>query len=734
MVVSVLGKRCLSLAVVLIMCACGGSGGDSGNGTNVGGGGNGGGTGGGTTQAPFGLDQRTEIAGLNLATSTASGLRAVNAFPNLAAFASPTYLTHAGDGTNRLFVTQKNGLISVFANRTDVASAGTFLDLRAKVDASTDDSGLLGLTFDPDYRSNGFFYVTYVTLAPRKVRLSRFHVSANANVADAASERVVYEYDHGNDWHYGGWLGFGPDRMLYLSAGDNIFDPALQDAASPYGKVLRMRINADGSYSVPADNPWAGSLTWAMGFRNPWRCGFDRANGDLWCGDVGEDREEEINFVRRGAHYGWDYYEGALPFRTSVPPYSNFEPAVYAYDHSIGFAVIGGYVYRGSAHPSLVGRYLYTDFASSNLWAITTSGNGQFGGVSVLANNLSAPQSFGEDEAGEVYVVSSDGHVYRFDDVGGSSTSGLPATLSATGLFADTTRLAAKPGLIDYEINVPFWSDGALKQRWFALPAGTAIGFDAEQAWSFPVGTVTVKHFELAQPQGGTRRVETRVMTLGSDGWQAGTYRWRDDGSDADLVTTPASVTFTTVDPATQAPVNLSWDFMTSSQCLVCHSAAAGRVLGLKTTQVNRDHRYAVSGVTDNQLRTFDHLGLFGPSIGAASSYGALPNAYGSAPLGDRAKAYLDSNCGYCHRPGGPTPVSMDLRWATAVEAMAVVGVAPSNPAAGGSLRVAPGNHDASEMWRRMSTTSSARMPAVASHLVDKAGADLISNWIDSLR
>ena len=481
----------MALIVLFVLSACGGGGGDSnGSGTGTGTGtGTGSGTGGGgATAAPFGLEQRTEIAGLNLSGAPATaGLRAVNAFPNLAPFTAPTYVTHAGDGTNRLFVTQKGGLISVFANRADVASAGVFLDLRSRVDASTDDSGLLGLTFDPDYRSNGYLYVAYVTLAPRKVRLSRFRVSANANVADAASERVVLEYDHSNDWHYGGWLAFGPDRMLYLSAGDNIFDPALQDPASPYGKVLRMRINADGSWSVPSDNPWPGSLAWAMGMRNPWRCGFDRANGDLWCGDVGEDRVEEINFIRRGAHYGWNYYEGDLPFQSSVPPYSNFAPAVHRYGHDIGFAVIGGYVYRGRAHPWLQGRYLYADFASSNLWGITTSGNGQFGGVSVLATNLSGPQSFGEDEAGEVYVVSSDGHVYRFDSMAGSGTGGLPTTLSATGLFADTAQLAPKPGLIDYDVNVPFWSDGARKQRWFALPAGTTIAVSLLNSMTRPV-------------------------------------------------------------------------------------------------------------------------------------------------------------------------------------------------------------------------------------------------------
>jgi glucose/arabinose dehydrogenase len=359
-------------------------------------------------------------------------LRATNAFANLS-FTVPTSLTHAGDGSNRLFVTEKQGVIRVFDNRAGVASADVFIDLRPRVDSSTDDAGLLGIAFDPAYRSNGHVYISWVTLAPtRKLRVSRFTASAgNRNALDVASERVVYEYDHARDWHYGGWLAFGRDGMLYLSTGDNIRDAALQDVSSPYGKVLRMRINAGGSYSVPPDNPF-GTLTWAMGFRNPWRCSFDRANGDLWCGDVGEDNVEEINFIRRGAHYGWDWYEGDRPLRTPAPlPYTSYEPAVHRYDHSVGISVIGGYVYRGQAHPWLVGRYLYADFASGNLWAIASPGNGQFGSVDVVGNDLVSPTSFGEDEAGEVYVVSVTGRILRLDAVAAMSSVGAPAGVGA---------------------------------------------------------------------------------------------------------------------------------------------------------------------------------------------------------------------------------------------------------------------------------------------------------------
>lgn len=335
------------------------------------------------------------------------------AFPNLS-FGLLTFLTHAGDGSNRVFAVQRAGQIRVFANTPSVGSAGVFLDLSSKVDLFAGEAGVAGLAFDPDYRGNGWFYVVY-TPPGRKIRLSRFSVSADPNVADPNSERVIVEYDHATEYHFGGWIGFGPDRMLYLSTGDNSRDPSLQDPASPYGKVLRMRINADGTYSVPGDNPW-GNLTWAMGFRNPWRCSFDRVAGGLWCGDVGDTQRDEIDIVRRGAHYGWAFYEGDVV--GPVPPtqpYSSFAPPVYAYGRSVGGSVIGGYVYRGTRFAGLYGRYVYGDYVSWRVWALTTDASGQLADVTQIASEVGGITTFGEDEAGELLVGTGEGRVLRFE-------------------------------------------------------------------------------------------------------------------------------------------------------------------------------------------------------------------------------------------------------------------------------------------------------------------------------
>ena len=684
-----------------------------------------------------GLDQRVEVTGLNFPIAAGgTTMTAVNAFPNIK-FATPTFLTHVPDGSNRLIVTQRHGDIRVFPNQAAVASTTSFLDLTARVDGTTGESGLLGLAFDPAYTSNGFFYVSYTTkTTPRKVRLSRFKVTSNPNVADPNSERVVYEYDHPSASHFGGWLAFGPDGMTYLSTGDGESVTVSQDLNQPLGKVLRMRINADGSYSVPADNPY-GNLVWALGFRNPWRCSFDRANGQLWCGDVGQSSREEVNFIVKGGNYGWSFWEGSVPYvNPGSVPYSNFLPALYEYDHTVGVAVIGGYVYRGRANPSLVGRYIYADAGTSNIWGISTDGGGRLTGQALLASNANAIQTFGEDEAGEIFGLSAFGDVYRLQASGASGNSAsMPVVLSATGFFADLGSLQPKPGVIDYELNAPFWSDGAVKRRWLALPGQQTVGFHPTEAWSMPVGTVTVKHFDLPIPGGGMRRLETRVMVLRESGWEGATYRWRGDQSDADLVTSGSIGSFTTVDPATGAAVTLNWVFPSPAQCLACHTQASGRVLGLKTQQLNRSHTYASSGVAANQLRTLDHIGVFGTTIGDAGQYGVMADPTNtSSSLTDRAKAYLDSNCSQCHRPDGPTPVNMDLRYGTAVDAMGVVGTAAAVPTVGGALRIAPGAHADSDLWRRITATNAIRMPPISSGMVDQTGSALIAEWIDSLR
>jgi uncharacterized repeat protein (TIGR03806 family) len=720
-----------AVAALVVLSACGG--GSSSSNDNSGGGG--------TSEGPFGLDARVAPSTLQIPVDGASSgaVTLVNAFPNLS-FNGPLVLIHPGDNTNRLFVAERGGIVKVFENDPATTQATTVLDLESRVDSAGGEAGFLGLAFDPNFSSNRYFYVSYATqdTVPRKVRLARYRISnSNPSAVEANSERVLLEIDHVNGYHFGGWIGFGPDGLLYMTHGDAGNLDQVQDTALLYGKVLRMRINSDATaYSVPPDNPY-GNLVWARGLRNPWRCSFDRVgNGDLWCGDVGNSEREEVNLIRRGANYGWPIYEGSRPFENPTNrPYSDFDPPVYEYDHATGAAVIGGYVYRGSAHPALVGRYLYGDYAAQTLWSLQFDGNGNVSENSTLSS--SGPTfmiGMGEDRSGELYVLSGHGQILGLQAAaGGGSAPQMPATLSATGLFTDLAQLTPAPGMIDYEPNAPFWSDGATKRRWVIVPDGQTIGFSADDPWSFPVGTITVKHFELPLAAGGTTRLETRVMVHRSSGWAGYTYRWRGDQREADLVAAGgASATYQTLNPATNTPTSLTWNFPSRTQCMNCHTAASGRVLGLNTRQFNGNHTYAATGRSDNQLRTLNHIGLFSSDIGAASQYTAMPDPSDtSAALGLRARAYLDTNCAICHQPGGPTPVNMDLRFTTDLSNMNIVGVASGTA---GLQRVAPGNHAGSDLWRRASSADSAvRMPPLGVQMVDAQAVQMLATWIDGL-
>lgn len=718
--------------LALVLAGCGGGGG------GVSGGG-----------APYGLDGRVAPSGIQIPIGLMGGgtqVSAVDAFPRIRP-QGQTFMTSARDGTNRLFVTDRNGVIQVFDNRPDVDRMDVFMDLSARVDDSTGENGMLGLVFDPRFSSNRRFYVSYVYVpnpaAPdanaRTVRLSRFTANAEGTSANPSSEVVLYEYAHPAGAHFGGWIGFGPEaggRTLYLSTGDGE-NPAnvVQDPATPFGKVLRCVLNSDGSRcDVPSDNPSFGTrtLTWAIGFRNPWRCSFDRAgNGDLWCGDVGESAYEEVNLVRAGRNYGWPYCEGPQTRGAGGQPCSSYEQPVHFYAHDVGVAVIGGYVYRGSAMPSMVGRYLYTDFQTTTLWSLQANGTN----TEELTNFASGlTYAMGEDDNGEVYALAGNGTMFRFEIAGGGggANPAMPQTLSATGLFTDLAQLTPAPGMVDYELNSPLWSDGALKRRWVIVPDGQSIGFSASDAWSFPIGSITVKHFELPLAAGGTTRLETRVMVHRANGWTGYTYRWRSDQSDAELLTSGASASYETVNPATNAPTRLTWNFPSQAQCMNCHTEVTGRVLGLNARQLNRSHAYATTGRSDNQLRTLNFVGLFTSDIGEAAQYAAMPNpADTTASLESRAKAYLDINCAVCHQPNGPTPTNMDLRYVTSLAGMNILGV-PSTQSSG--TRLVGGSHSSSDLWVRASSTGTNRMPPLGVQLIDTQALEMLAAWIDGIQ
>jgi glucose/arabinose dehydrogenase len=341
----------------------------------------------------------------------------------------PVGVTNAGDGSNRLFVIEKDGLIRVIENGQLLSEP--FLDVSAFITPEPrSEQGLLGLAFHPDYKANGTFFIYYTEAAKKdngaaNTVVARYQVSSNADKADPASAKIILTTEQPFWNHNGGHIAFGPDGYLYIGTGDggDGGDPQqnAENLTSLLGKLLRLDVNAD-TYSVPETNPWkaeSGAATeiWAYGLRNPWKFSFDRATGDLYIGDVGQDLFEEINVQpassKGGENYGWNDMEGLHCFgETPDCDSSKYVLPILEYPHGEdGVSVTGGFVYRGTQIPDLKGAYIFADFASGRIW-LARNNEGVWT-RELLEQTSFGVSSFGEDEAGELYLTDFNGAVYR---------------------------------------------------------------------------------------------------------------------------------------------------------------------------------------------------------------------------------------------------------------------------------------------------------------------------------
>ena len=316
-------------------------------------------------------------------------------------------------------LTQHEGIIYRADLADDAAEPTVFLDLsRNLIDGPRNEEGLLGFAAAPDYEQSREFYVYYTAGNPRRSVIERYRASGAS--ADPASAQLIMEVPQPYSNHNGGALAFGPDGMLYIALGDGGSggDPQnhAQDTDTLLGSILRIDVSSGEGYAVPPDNPFANGggapEIWAYGLRNPWRITFDRATGDLWTGDVGQNAYEEIDRIERGGNYGWNITEGPACFsppedcdRTGL-----IEPRAW-YGHDDGSSVTGGYVYRGAALPELHGWYVYGDFGSGKVWAVDSSSDDS--APVLLMESDRSIASFAEDPAGELYIVSFEGAIYR---------------------------------------------------------------------------------------------------------------------------------------------------------------------------------------------------------------------------------------------------------------------------------------------------------------------------------
>lgn len=363
--------------------------------------------------------------GNSKAESVMPGYAVKVAFPKLS-FNRPVDLQHANDNSNRLFVVEQEGTVTVFKNETAVPSKQTFLDIRNKVEDSGNEEGLLGLAFHPQYKTNGYLYVNYTANNPDRTVISRFKVSAtNPNVADPASEVVLLTVAQPYSNHNGGQVSFGPDGFLYIAVGDGGSggDPQGngQNKSTLLGKILRIDVDKQVTgkkYTIPSDNPFAGNKSgykeeiYAYGMRNPWRLSFDPVTKKLWTGDVGQNAYEEIDIIEKGGNYGWNIMEGTHCYEPKRNcNQQGLKLPVWEYPRKDGVSITGGFVYRGTALPELKGKYIYADYGSGNLWALDAT---SFFNTLLMESNLNVA-SFGVDPKNELYICAFDGKIYTLD-------------------------------------------------------------------------------------------------------------------------------------------------------------------------------------------------------------------------------------------------------------------------------------------------------------------------------
>ncbi len=354
----------------------------------------------------------------------------------------PIYAGSPAGDTNRLFIAEQHtGVIKILDQSTGTINPTPFLDLTGL--ATGNEQGLLGVAFHPDFINNGKFYVN-LTVSGGDTEIREYRAGANPNVADPTSGRLVMGYDQPEQFHNGGWMGFGPsDGYLYIASGDGgeFLDPnnrALDTTDQKLGKILRIDVDGTdgptGQYGIPVDNPFVDATgddeIWAYGLRNPWRNGFDRETGDLYVADVGQGEREEINFQAGnsagGENYGWRVMEGtrcANPGREFPCDDPDYTTPIHEYGHSGapngGFAITGGHVYRGEAMPFLDGTYFFADYVTEQIWSFRYDGatksefQNRTNSIHADAGTVDQISAFGEDASGEMYIVDLGGQVYK---------------------------------------------------------------------------------------------------------------------------------------------------------------------------------------------------------------------------------------------------------------------------------------------------------------------------------
>ena len=659
---------------------------------------------------------------------------------------APVYL-RAEPGTRRLLYVdhksegQEPGGLRAFVDNPETSTSEPVLTM---------ENLIYGFCFHPQYEQNGHLFV--ISNGPhrdaaKKNRISRFTVSRDGSgTVLKDSELIILEWE--SNGHNGGDLAFGPDGFLYCPTGDGTTDSDPLQTGQGLNDLLAVMLrldvdhpDADRPYSIPADNPFrdtpgARPEIWAYGFRNPWRMDFDRSTGQLWLGQNGQDLWEQVYLIGRGENYGWSVQEGSHAFYPERP--RGTEPIVAPvaeHHHSESRSLTGGVVYRHPKHPELNGCFLYGDYSTGKIWGIRHDGRA----VTFhreLADTTLQIAGFGISHDGEVLVVDHGGGIYKLEPNPARPADPFPTKLSETGLFDSVAAHQLKPGIVPYSVNAPFWSDGAIKARWMAIPGEETIDYTTSRGWNFPNGSVLIKSFSLEKEPGNPEsavRIETRLMVRLQNEWAGYSYRWNEQQTDAELVGKEGrSETIPLHQSGTGTPLSQTWHYPSRAECMVCHSRASNYVLGVCELQMNREHDYGDQ--TENQLDRLSRLGYFSkPLSEPAAARPALTDPYDEqADLQLRARSWLHANCAGCHVEAGGGNSRFSAEFTASLDQQLLIDATPVHNTfqLTDARLVSPGKPEQSVLLHRISQRGQGQMPPLSTSIPDHRAVAMIRQWI----
>ncbi len=634
------------------------------------------------------------------------------------------------------------------------------------------DESIYDVCFHPRFAENGYVFIgANGRFGEGRMdfndRLLRYTMDRKTGRIDPGSRTLFMEWhSHG---HNGMALVFGKDGMLYVTSGDGTSDCDEWDSGQDLTRLLAklLRIDVDHPeygklYGIPADNPFlnvAGARpeTWAYGFRNPWRLTMDRATGDLWVGENGQDLWEYARIARRGENYGWPLMEGShalQPHRKAGP--TPFTKPLIEHAHTDFRSLTGGIVYRGAKFPDLAGAYIYGDYSTGQIWAAKQS-CGKLVSDECIADTPFGITHFCETPQGDILVVDYNGNAIHWLERAPPAklAAAFPPKLSETGLFTDTTKLQPHAALIRYEVNAPAWHDGATSERCIALPGVERMEAIEQGGWNFPEGTAIVQTLTLDH-----RRIETRVLLRQQNEWAGYSYAWNDAQTDATLA--PAA-----------GETREGWRIPSRQECALCHSRAANFVLGLSTVQLNRGDQLArweregllkFNHAATEQAewrREFERGSLSDTAVQAkldlvlradmqrepAKDSPLLPHAAETlpriadpgdarAPLPARARAYLHANCSHCHVRSGGGNSTMQLASHFADTGMGAIDAPPLHTTFGipDARLIAPGAPGRSLLIYRPAVRGPGQMPPIGTSKPDPDGTALLAQWIAGMK